>query len=113
MASMIKGIPVILHERVRVGEDAFSAPIYEERSVTIGNVLVNPIGAEDIPGEMHLRGKRAQYELCIPKGDNHNWENAKVEFFGHVWETVGLMQEWIEENLPLDWNRKIRVERYG
>lgn len=112
MAALIKGISVILHERVQVGEDAFSAPIYEERPVVIDNVLVSPAGTDDLVGEAQLNGKRAQYELCIPKGDIHNWENARVEFFGHAWKTVGFVQEWIEVNLPLDWNRKVKVERY-
>lgn len=112
MATLIKGIPVILHERVQVGEDAFSAPIYEERPVVVDDVLVSPVGTDDHIGEAQLNGKRAQYELCIPKGDIHNWEDTRVEFFGHVWKTVGFVQEWIEANLPLDWNRKVKVERY-
>ena len=112
MAALIKGISVILHERVHVGEDAFSAPIYEERPVVVDDVLVSPVGTDDLLGEAQLNGKRAQYELCIPKGDIHNWEDARVEFFGHAWKTVGFVQEWIEANLPLDWNRKVKVERY-
>ncbi len=112
MAALIKGISVILYEKVQVGEDAFSAPVYEERPVVIDNVLVSPAGTGDLVGEAQLHGKRVQYDLCIPKGDTHNWENARVEFFGHVWETVGFVQEWIEGNLPLDWNRKVKVERY-
>ena len=112
MASMIKGISVTLYEKVQTGEDAFSAPIFEERPVVVDNVLVSPAGTGDLIGEMQLHGKRVQYELCIPKGDIHNWEDARVEFFGHVWKTVGFAQEWIEANLPLDWNRKVKVERY-
>lgn len=113
MARMIKGITVTLYEKVQCGEDAFSAPVYEECVVVVDNVLVSPAGTDDLTGEAQLHGKRGQYELCIPKGDRHNWENARVEFFGHIWETVGFVQEWIEANLPLDWNRKIKVERYG
>ena len=112
MAAMIKGISVILHEKVQVGEDAFSAPIFEESSVIVENVLVCPTGTEDLLGQMQLHGRRVQYELCIPKGDTHSWENARVEFFGHIWKTVGFVQEWIDANLPLDWNRKVKVERY-
>ena len=111
MASMIQGISVILYDRIQTGVDAFKAPIFEERPVVINNVLAAPLATSDVVNEQQLDGKRLEYELCIPKGDTHIWENRVVEFFGRKWRTIGLPQEWIEENLPLDWNRKVLVER--
>lgn len=112
MASMIKGISVILYDRIQTGTDDFNAPVYREQPVTIDNVLAAPVAASDVVGEQQLEGKRLEYKLCIPKGDTHIWENRDVEFFGRKWRTIGLPQEWIEENLPLDWNRKVMVECY-
>ena len=40
------------------------------------------------------------------------WEDRKVEFFGEIWKTVGFSQQGIENMIPLDWNRKVQVERY-
>ena len=57
---------------------------------------------------MHLA-----YELCIPKGDAHSWDDVTVEFFGQKWRTYGGVQQYIEELVPLDWNKKVKVERYG
>ena len=111
--ALIKGITVTLYEKTRSGEDDFNAPIYTETPVQVENVLVTPVSAEDIINDLQLYGKRAVYELSIPKGDTHQWEDRTVEFFGHKWRTFGFCREWIEENLPLNWNKKIKVERYG
>lgn len=112
-ATMIKGITVILYEKTQTGVDAFNAKVYEETPVPVENVLVCPVSAEDIISGIQLYGKHAVYELCIPKGDTHDWENKTVEFYGKKWRTFGFPQQWIEENVPLSWNQKIKVERYG
>ena len=110
---MIKGIPVTLYDKVQAGTDGFNAPVYEEVPVTVPNVLVAPVAAVDIVNDLQLYGKRAEYELCIPKGDTHIWEDRKVEFFGQTFRTFGFATEYINDLLPLDWNKKIKVERYG
>lgn len=65
----------------------------------IDNVLV---------GEPSSDGK--MYTLAIPKGDNHEWTDKIVEFFGRKFRTVGFPEQGIEENIPLAWHKKIRVE---
>lgn len=112
MAKMIKGIPVILYERKQIGEDPFKRPVYEEIPVTVDNVLVAPASADDVVTSVNLTGRKAIYSLGIPKGDKHIWENKKVSFFGQVWRVFGIPTEGIEENIPLDWNKKVMVERY-
>ncbi|MFR2043719.1 MAG: hypothetical protein ACLS4A_12825 [Oscillospiraceae bacterium] len=77
------------------------------------NVLVCPVSTEDIITDFQLYGKRSEYELCIPKGDTHIWENRTVEFFGKKWRTFGIPQEWMEHRVPLPWNKRVKVERYG
>ena len=76
----IQGITVILYDRVKTGTDAFNAPVYAESPTEVKNVLVCPVSTEDIITDFQLYGKRAEYELCIPKGDTHIWENRTVEF---------------------------------
>ena len=71
----IQGITVILYDRVKTGTDAFNAPVYAESPTEVKNVLVCPVSTEDIITDFQLYGKRAEYELCIPKGDTHIWEN--------------------------------------
>ena len=113
MASMIKGIQIVLYEKKQTGKDALNAPIFEEVPVTVENVIVYPAADSDIVSDLQLWGKRSEYELCIPKGDTHNWEDSRVDFFGKSWKTFGFPKEYIEEMTPLDWNKKVRVERYG
>lgn len=111
--AMIKGITVILYEKTQIGTDAFNRPIYDEKEVEVENVLVAPSTSDDIVTSQDLYGKKAVYTLAIPKGDMHNWLDAKVKFFGQEWKTFGFPLQGIEENIPLDWNKKVMVERYG
>lgn len=113
MASAVfKGIPVVLYEHVQTGVDAFNRAILEDVATTIENVLVTPASSTDVIDTANLSEDKIVYNLCIPKGDKHNWRNAKVEFFGQIWKTVGDAYEYIEALTPLDWNRKVMVERY-
>lgn len=113
MASMIKGIQILFYEPTKTGEDAFRNPVYKEVPVEVENVLVTPVDSDAIVADLQLHGKRAVYELSIPKTDTHQWEDRTVEFFGQKWKTFGFCQQLITANVPLDWDRKIKVERYG
>ena len=55
-------------------------------------------------------GRRAVYILGLPKGDTHRWEGCRVRFFGEVWRVIGKPTEGIEHLIPLQWNRKVKVE---
>lgn len=109
----IRGITVILHEKAKIGEDEFNNPVFEEILVEVENVLVAPASSTDIAESMDLYGKKAVYNIAIPKGDNNNWEDTVVEFFGEKWRTFGFQVEGIEDMIPLYWNKTIKVERYG
>jgi hypothetical protein len=50
--------------------------------------------------------------LGIPKEDEHDWENRRVDFFGEKWRVFGIPTKGIEDIIPLDWNMKVTVERY-
>lgn len=108
----IKGIPVILHQRIRTGSDPFGVGIYEDQAVTVDNVLVSPASSSDVEDSTKLYGKHAVYSLGIPKGDSHQWEDSIVEFFGRKWRTFGVLQLGIEADVPTAWHGKIQVEVY-
>lgn len=108
---LIRGIPIIRYEQVETGKDAFNRPIYSERAVTVDNVLIEPISATELVDVLNLTGRRAVYRLCLPKGDSHDWTDKVVGFYGKRWRTFGDVQEWIEDMVPLEWNRKVTVER--
>lgn len=110
---LLKGIPIILYDKVQTGTDAFKAPIYTETPVEVKNVLICPVSTDDVVEGMQLYGKKAIYELCIPKENPNVWEDRTVEFYGQKWRTFGIMLEWHAELTPGPWNRKIKVERYG
>lgn len=111
--AMIKGQTVILRKKEQIGEDDFGAPIYETTDIEVENVLIAPSSSQDVITSQDLFGKKASYTLAIPKGDMNIWEDTTVVFWGKEWNTIGFPLEGIEENIPLEWNRKVMVERYG
>ncbi len=108
----MKGIDITLYEKTQSGTDEADAPVYTETPVTVHNVLVGEPSAEEITTELQLTGRRLAYTLAIPKGDEHDWTNVTVEFFGRKFRTYGAVTEGIEALIPLSWNRKVKVERY-
>ena len=109
---MIKGITVTLINKQEVGKDPFGQPIVKDVPIEVENVLVSPTSTDDIVNQLNIDGKKAVYTLAIPKGDTNNWEDAEVFFFGKRWRTFGIPTEGIDHLIPLDWNKKVMVERY-
>ena len=108
----IKGITVTLIDRKVTDTDPFGTPVYGDVEVTVDNVLVSPTSSDDIVNRLELTGKKAVYTLAIPKSDTNSWENKEVRFFGERWRVFGIPLQGIEELIPLDWNKKVTVERY-
>lgn len=108
----LKGITITLVDQVETGVDPFGKATYEDADVPVKNVLVSPMSSDDVVNQQSLTGRKAVYTLAIPKGDTHNWENKEVKFFNKSWRTFGIPLEGIEDLIPLDWNKKVMVERY-
>ena len=109
--SKISGIPVILRQKSQSGTDPFGAPEFSWTEVVIENVLISPVSSEDQLSILNLTGEKVVYELAIPKGDTHNWEDAEVFFFGEWFRTLGDAVQGLEHMIPLNWNKKVKVER--
>lgn len=112
MANRINGITVQLYEQTLTGTDAFNRPIYTETAVDVDDVLIGEPSSQDVVDELNLSGRMLAYTLAIPKGDTHTWEGKKVGFFGDVFQVIGKPTQGIESNIPLRWNKKVKVERY-
>lgn len=108
----MRGISITLYTETQTGTDDFNRPIYSEAPITVDNVLIGEPSTEQVVDELNLSGKRLAYTLAIPKGDTHDWENKKVEFFGQRFKTFGEVTQGIEHLIPLAWNKKVKVERY-
>lgn len=108
----IKGITITLINNKEIGRDPFDNPIFEDVEIEVDNVLVKPTTTEDIVNTKDLTGRTAIYTLAIPKGDTNTWENQEVRFFGERWRVFGIPLQGIEELIPLDWNKKVMVEKY-
>lgn len=109
---LIHGITVKLYERTETGaRDGLNRPAFRKTEIPVENVLVQPLTEEEITDTLNLTGRKAVYRLCLPKGDDHTWTDREVSFFGQDWRVVGDVKEYIEDLVPLAWNRQIRVER--
>lgn len=109
----IKGITVTLISKTKTGTDPFGAPICTETETEVENVLVAPTSTTEVLDRLALTGRKAVYTLAIPKGDENVWENQEVRFFGERWQVFGIPEQGIDDLIPLDWNKKVTVERYG
>ena len=110
--AMIKGITVTLINKQEVGKDPFDNPIYDDVPIEVENVLVTPTSTDDVVDQLDLTGKKAVYTLAIPKVDDNDWEDVEVLFFGQKWRTFGFVTQGIDHLIPLDWSKKVMVERY-
>lgn len=109
----LKGITITLIKKAETGKDPFGKPIYKDVPIDVENVLIAPASADDVINELNLSGKKAIYTLAIPKSDTNDWENVEVVFFGKRWKTFGIPLEGLDHLIPLKWNKKVMVERYG
>lgn len=108
-----QGITVELVGKVLTSHDPFGKAIYEEAVETVANVLVGEPTTDEITDTLNLTGKKLAYTLAVPKGDSHIWTNRQIRFFGETFMTIGEPTQGIEALIPLDWNKKVKVERYG
>lgn len=109
----MRGITITLYDRTETGTDALNHPINSETAVTVDNVLVAPMSDTEVLDVYNLTGRKAVYQMGIPKGDTNDWSAGKrVSFFGEDWRIIGMPTSGIEALIPLNWNTKVRVERY-
>lgn len=109
---VLKGITIKLYEQQQTGTDSFNRPIYEETPVDVENVLVGQPDESEVLDTLNLTGRKVVYVLGIPKGDTHDWEDKKVEFWGMAFKTIGMPVQGIDDLVPLSWNKKVKVERH-
>jgi len=110
------GISITLIVKTESGTDALNRPTYTESQITVNDVLVGEPSTDEIANTLSLYGKKAKYTLAIPKGDQNTWVDTDVilpEPFAGRYRTIGFPTAGIEENIPLRWNKKVLIERYG
>lgn len=110
--SWIHTITVQLQIKAETGTDALNRPTYTTTWEDVDGVLFGRATSEEVVNTYNLYGKKIVGKLAIPKGDTHTWEDTLVRINGEVYRTIGHVIEEIEENMPLEWHKEVRVERY-
>ena len=109
---MIKTTSVVLLAETKTGVDAFNRPVYSQTQVTVPGVLIGEPSTDEYNEIWQVHGKHLAYVIALPKGDNHDWIDKDVIVFGKKFHTVGEPTQGIEGNIPLAWNKKVRVAVY-
>lgn len=110
----LHGVTIQVKVRTADGENPFGEPVISEGWENVDNVLVGQPTADDLPTQPELQGRRVDYMLAIPKGDAHEWRETEVILpapFAGRYRTVGFPVAGIEDMIPLEWNKKVKVER--
>lgn len=109
----MKTTDVWLVNDVATGQvDRTNRPITAEVATLVSGVLYAPMSTDDVTNTLNLTGKKAVYQLAIPKGDANDWTNARVILNNKTYRTIGIPEEGMDDNIPLKWNRKVRLEVY-
>lgn len=108
----MKGMTVQIVLETVTGEDPFGNPIVTETTEDVEDVLVGSPSADDAASTISLYGKTCAFVLGIPRTDTHDWTDRVVIIFGERYRTIGWPERGIDANIPLRWNRNVRVERY-
>ena len=109
----MKGTTIQLVVKTQTTMDPFGNPIESEKLEDVEDVLVGQPSTDDVTNSIQLYGKKIEYVLGIPKGDEHDWTDREVIIWGNRYQTIGYPQTGIQENIPLRWGQNVRVERYG
>ena len=110
---MLRGQSVTLLTKSEVGKDAFNRPEYVWIPEEVEDVLIGEPTPEEALDALNLTGRKCEYTLAIPKKDTHTWEGQRVQFWGKTWEVIEIPTQGIESMIPLRWNKKVKVARYG
>lgn len=109
---MIKTTSITLISEVKSGEDDFGRPTYTTQEQEVTGVLVGEPSSDEISDILQLHGKRLAYVIALPKGDTNDWIDKDVIVFGQKFRTIGEPTQGIEANIPLEWNKKVKVVVY-
>jgi len=111
----MRGVTVTLYEKTQTGADPFGAPVWTETPATVENVLIGEPTSDDIITATDLYGKRIRWMLGIPKGDTHDWRDARIEWtdaYGttHKLRSFGFPITGVAALVPTPWHMKVRCE---
>lgn len=109
----MKGTTVQLVVGTVTDYDPFGKPVETEALVDVPDVLVGQPSTDDVTSSIQLYGKRIDYVLGIPKGDENDWINKTVYIWGEKFQTIGYPMTGEQENIPLRWGKNVKVQRYG
>lgn len=109
----MKTMTVQLAVKTEGAPDPFGMPTETEQLIDIPGCLVGQPSTDDIAQTMEMYGKKIAYVVGVPKGDANSWVDTDVIIWGERFRTIGYPETGIQGNIPLQWGKNVKVERYG
>lgn len=106
-------ITVQLVKNTSIATDPFGKPIETEELIDIPGCLVGQPSTNQVNDTMAMYGKTIAFVVGVPKEDTNDWVDTDVIIFGERFHTIGYPETGIQENIPLNWGKNVKVERYG
>lgn len=109
----MKTMTVQLAVKTEGAPDPFGMPTETEELIDVPGCLVGQPSTDDITQTMEMYGKKIAYVVGVPKGDVNSWVDTDVIIWGERFRTIGYPETGIQGNIPLQWGKNVKVERYG
>lgn len=109
----MKTMTVQLAVKTEGAPDPFGMPTETEQLIDVPGCLVGQPSTDDIAQTMEMYGKKIAYVVGVPKGDVNSWVDTDVIIWGERFRTIGFPETGIQGNIPLQWGKNVKVERYG
>ena len=109
----MKTMTVQLAVKTEGAPDPFGMPTETEQLIDVPGCLVGQPSTDDIAQTMEMYGKKIAYVVGVPKGDVNSWVDTDVIIWGERFRTIGYPETGIQGNIPLQWGKNVKVERYG
>ena len=109
----MKTTTVQLVVKTQTGTDPFGAPIEKETLVDVPGCLVGQPSSDEIAQTLQMYGKQIAFMVGVPKVDTNTWVDTDVIIWGDRYRTIGFPQTGIQDNIPLNWGKNVKVEKYG
>lgn len=109
----MKTITVQLIKKTSTTTDPFGNPIETEEIIDVPNCLVGQPSSNELNDTMAMYGKQIAFVIGVPKNDTNDWVDTDVIVFGERFHTIGYPETGIQGNIPLNWGKNVKVERYG
>ena len=111
MDDLIPGSEVTVVADAPVGHDPFGQFVCEPTYKVVADVLWHPVSTTDVTTTNRPDGRRVDYRLYWPRGDDTRLAGKRIIVDGHECEVVGDLRRMSDALAPCPRNMVVEVVR--